>query len=107
MKLPYPNIDNIPIKIILINGIDRNGVPKVIEEIETKCTLNEKNLYIRNADGKLIRLESRVYIGRDIAPEQMIIEGKVELGGKTYNIYRTARPRNPDGSVHHTKLELI
>lgn len=107
MKLPYPNTDKVPIAIYLTNGIDRNGVPKVVKQFITNCTLNEKASYIRDTDGKLIRLESRVYIGRDIAPDLDVIEGKVKIRGKEYNIYRSARPRNPDGTVHHTKLELI
>jgi len=106
-KLPYPNTDNTPIKIEITDGLDRDGVPKIIATINDKCTLNSKNLYVRDTDGKLLKLESRLYIGKDIAPDIMQLEGQVTLFGVEHKIYKSARPRNPDGTVHHTKLELI
>lgn len=31
----------------------------------------------------------------------------IRIDGKTRTIYRTSRPRNPDGSVYSTEMELI
>lgn len=108
MKLPYPNTDLVDITIYLSGGsMDENGAPIVLDPIVTKCTLNESNLFIRETNGKLIRLESKVYIRGDIAPDVLHLDGKAKLFDKEYNLYRASRPRNPDGSVHHTKLELI
>lgn len=107
-KLPYPNTDTVDIIINLTGGgMDENGAPEFFEPIVTKCTLNESSLFIRDSDGKLIRLESKVYIRGDIAPGVLHLDGNVEVYGREFNIYRASRPRNPDGSVHHTKLELI
>ena len=108
MKLPYPNTDKIPIVIKLSNGrMNENGVPIILKEINTKCTLSEKQLFVRDQDGKLIRLESKVYIKGDIAPDINYLEGEVILFGKEYKIYKSSRPRQPNGIVYHTKLELI
>lgn len=108
MYLPYPNTDTIPVVINLSNGkMDKDGVPVIIKKVKTNCTLSDKQLYLRDADGRLIKLESKLYIKGDIAPTISALEGSVELFGKTYTIYRSSRPRQPDGKIHHTKLELI
>lgn len=36
-----------------------------------------------------------------------ITGGKVYINGCKYEIYLASKPRNPDGSVHHTTLELF
>ena len=33
--------------------------------------------------------------------------GEVYISGCKYEIYQVSKPRNPDGSVHHTSLELM
>lgn len=108
MKLPYLKLfDNTPILVTLTDGIDENGAPNIATTFEGLCSFDEKAKTIRNSDGQLIRLEGRVSIGKDIAPELKIIEGSAVINGREYKIYKSSRPRNPDGSVHHTLLELI
>lgn len=36
-----------------------------------------------------------------------ITGGEVTINGCKYEIYQASKPRNPDGSIHHTTLELI
>lgn len=33
--------------------------------------------------------------------------GEVYINGSKYEIYQVSKPRNPDGSVHHTTVELM
>ena len=106
-KLPYPYTDKTPVEVILTDGINRDGKPKEVFRYIGSCTFSEKAKYTRNPDGKLIQLEGAIYIGKDIAPTQNLIEGSVIISNREYKIYKSSRPRNPDGSVHHTKLELI
>lgn len=107
-KLLYPrHLDTTDVKIDVTDGMNVDGTPKVILTYAGKCRFNESHKLIRDVDGKLIMLEGRIYIGEDIAPNINVIEGNVEINGVKYQIYKASRPRNPDGSVNHTKLELI
>ncbi len=36
-----------------------------------------------------------------------ITGGIVKINDRKYEIYQASKPRNPDGSVHHTTLELM
>lgn len=108
MILPYPkHLDVTEVQIELQDGYNSDGTPKVIQIYTGKCRLVESSKYIRNADGKLIQLIGKIYIGEDIAPNLKVINGLVTINGNIYQINSCSRPRNPDGSVHHTKLELI
>ena len=108
MKLQYPKVlDKVPIVVSLTNGIGENGVPIVVATYSGKCYFHEKTKRIRNADGKLIELEGKAFFGCDIAPSVSLLEGYVRLPLKEFKIYKGSRPRNPDGTVHHTELELM
>lgn len=67
----------------------------------------EKSTRILDAEKRLIQLSGHLYMAGDIAPSLTVIEGgTVTIGGRTWQTYSAERPRNPDGTVHHTKLYL-
>jgi hypothetical protein len=108
MKLPYPkHMDNTPVVVSLTEGINANGAQNVVAIYDGKCRYVEKAVTVRDSEGKLIKLEGKAYIGCDIAPAVRLLEGHATINGKTMKIHKGSRPRNPDGSVHHTELELI
>jgi hypothetical protein len=108
MKLLYPKfLDKTPVKVNIINGSDINGKSKIIFTYTGLCCFNEKIRSVYNSEGKLIQLSGSLTIGKDIAPEIDIITGNVEIKGRLYTIYKSGRPKNPDGTVNHTELELI
>ena len=108
MKFPYPkHLDITPIKVTVTSGISEEGEPLQEEIYNGKCRLVSGAKYIRDADGKQVRIESVVYIGGDIAPSHSTFTGSVCINGLERKIYRVNRPLNPDGTVNHTKLELI
>lgn len=108
MKLPYPkSLDITPITVEMTNGINSDGEPNVDLVYEGKCRLVETTKTLRDADGKLIQLVAVAYIGCDIAPSKNLVSGSVTIFGNKFKIHNVSRPRNPDGSVHHTKLELM
>ena len=108
MKLPYPKfLDRTPITIQLTSDIDINGKPNIALNITTKCIFNEVVKKVYSSDGKLIQLEGQATICGDIAPNLSQIEGYATIFNKEYRIYKGKRLRNPDGSVHHTELELV
>jgi hypothetical protein len=109
LKLPYPTgLDVTTIAVNLTSGIDGNGVPNVVATYSGKCRYVEKAKTLRDPEGKMVRLEAKAYIGCDIAPlVTTTLRGNVTINGESKKIYRGYRPRNPDGTVHHTELELI
>ena len=55
---------------------------------------------------RLVTLSGTVIIEGDIYPNKLI-EGYIKVGDIKKDIYKSSRPRNPDGSIFSTELELI
>ena len=108
-KLPFPaHLANVPCAITIYeDGVSEDGGPIVAAEIETKCIFSEHARRVIDADGKVITLEGKAIIKGDIAPDAVSISnGVFVVFGRTYEIHAGHRPRNPDGSVHHSELEI-
>ena len=90
-------------------GLSEEGEPLTSLNLENqKCRFVEKIKTIITADGKKVELIGKVILLGDIAPNiKKISGGEVIINDSKYEIYLASRPRNPDGSVHHTTLELI
>lgn len=108
MKMPYLRCwDNTPIVVYITDGISESGAPQVIATYDGKCNFNEKARTTRTPEGQIVQLNASVSIGKDIAPNAKVLTGHVIYKGREWKIYSGARPSNPDGSVNHTKLELM
>ena len=108
MKLPYLEFwDVTPVTVTITNGIDENGAPAVVATYVGNCNYSEKSNYALSSDGQRTKLSGTLTIGCDIAPSVGIVEGTVTINGVTNKIFGGSRPRNPDGTVNHTTLELI
>lgn len=81
-------------KVILLGNIsvleERNYKVKEINEMQVS-TLDKLSV-----DLKTERKEIKKITG-----------GNVFINGNKYEIYLASKPRNPDGSVHHTTLEIM
>ena len=90
-------------------GLSEEGEPLTSLNLENKkCRFVEKIKTIISADGKKVELVGKVILLGDIAPNiKKISGGEVIVNSSKYEIYQASRPRNPDGSVHHTTLELM
>lgn len=67
---------------------------------------SEKRKSVRTADGRDLTVLGSLIIKGDIAPDLVKpADGKVEIRGGLYDVWRVDRPRNPDGTVHHTTVE--
>lgn len=108
MKLPYLSFwDVTPVSIKISDGsMDVNGELNIVDEFEGLCNYNEVSKTVRAPDGQLIQLGAILYVGEDISPSTSVITGTVQINGREWNIHRADRPRNPDGTVHSTRLEL-
>lgn len=88
-------------------GISEEGSP--LESLKTsgKCIFSEKAKRIIDADGKQITLLGKIIIKDDIAPSlKTISDGVITINDRKYEIYAGYRPRNPNGTIHHTEFEV-
>ena len=105
-KIPFPKWSLVTPMKIYQTYINEDGEP--IEELlfDGKVNYSEKSKQVMNADRQLITLTGKVICMGDIAPQHPTIEGYIEVNGIKKNIHRVSRPRNPDGSIFSTELEL-
>ncbi|WP_102400204.1 hypothetical protein [Haloimpatiens massiliensis] len=105
-KLPFPKwILVTPVKIYQTE-ISEDGEPVENLIYDGLCNYNEKTKQTLDAERRLITLSGKVIVEGDINPGKLI-EGYVKIGEIKKDIFKTSRPRNPDGSVFSTELELI
>lgn len=104
-KLPFPRwILNTPIKVYQV-GVDKFDEPFEETIFEGLVSYDEKQRQVMNAERQLVLLSGKVIIEGDIRPDETI-EGFVRIGNIEKKIYGAQRPRNPDGSVFSTELDL-
>ncbi|MGG3840767.1 hypothetical protein ABEV00_27560 [Paenibacillus thiaminolyticus] len=104
-KLPFPRwILNTPVKVFQTE-LSEDGEPGEELIFDGLAFYDEKSRQVLDAERRLVLLSGLIVIEGDIRPGKTI-EGFVEIGTEQKNIFRTRRPRNPDGSVFSTELEL-
>lgn len=108
-EFPFPDwLLNTDYSLVLNQeGISEDGAP--LEGIETsgKCIFSEKAKRIIDAEGKQITLLGKVIIKGDVAPSlKNVSDGAITINGNSYEIYAGYRPRNPNGTIHHTEFEI-
>ncbi|MGG4397239.1 hypothetical protein ABEX25_23320 [Paenibacillus thiaminolyticus] len=105
MRFPFPRWNQVtPVKVYQTE-LSEDGEP--VEELlfDGLAFYDEKSRQVLNAERQLVQLSGLIIIEGDINPGKLI-EGYVLIDGDRKVIYRTKRPRNPDGSVFSTELEL-
>ena len=76
--------------------------------IEKSCIFSEHAKRVIGKDGKYITLSGKVIVKGDIAPKlKTVSSGTIRINESDYEIHAGRRPRNPDGTVHHTEFEVI
>ena len=105
MKLPFPDwILVTPIKVYAeINGED--GVSDILI-FNGKCNFSVKSKTTLNEQRQVVELSGKAIFKGDIYPGQLI-KGYIDLDGVKKTIYRSRKPRNPDGSIFSTELDLV
>ncbi len=89
-------------------GISEDGEPIVSFNGSGQCIWSEKAKRIIDSEGKEITLLGRVIVKGDIAPSlKSVSDGVISINGSNYEIYAGYRPRNPNGTVHHTMFEVM
>lgn len=95
--------------VIYQEGLSEDGEPLTSLDLKKqKCRFVEKTKIIVSSDGKKVELIGKVILLGDIAPNiKKISGGEVIINDSKYEIYQASRPRNPDGTVYMTTLELM
>ena len=107
--LPFPDfLLNTDYSLILNEeGVTEDGAPKEKFETNGKCIFSEKAQRIIDTEGKQITLLGKVIIKGDIAPSlKNVSDGVITINGYNYEIHSGYRPRNPNGTIHHTEFEI-
>jgi hypothetical protein len=106
MKFPFPKWNQVtPVKVYR-TALSEDGEPVATLLYDGKCFYDEKSRRVMDAKHVLVLLSGLIIIEGDIAPSYTSFEGYVMFGSERKDIYRVKRPRNPDGSVFSTELEL-
>lgn len=107
MKLHYFDFwDNTPV-VIYQTKLGRSGEEEVIAQWEGLCNYSESNKRVQNDQGLWVHLSGVIHVKGDIFPDYPVISGYVVINGQKLTIAGATRPRNPDGTVNHTRLELL
>lgn len=89
-------------------GITEQGEPKKVLKKDVKYIFSEKTKRIITPEGKRVDLIGKVIVKGDIAPDiPKISGGSIKIGDKVVDIHSAARPRNPNGTIHHTTFEVM
>lgn len=108
MRLPYlKSWDKTPITVTMTGEMDDNGAPETLAEYEGLCNFTSKTTTVRSPDGELVKLGGILTIKGDIAPSVPYIKGYATIHDQERVIYNSEKVLNPDGSVNHTRLELL
>ncbi len=106
-KLFYPSYwDTLPIEIYIVE-MNEDGEEVITKSWSGRCNFSETNKRVQNEKGLWVHLSGVVHIKGDIFPSCPVISGYVVFNGKKITISHASRPRNPDGTVNHTCLELL
>lgn len=108
-KLPFPDELLVTDYSLSLNqeGISEDGEPISALSVTGKCIFGEKAKRIIDSDGTQITLLGKVIIKGDVAPDiPNVADGNITINNHTYEIHTGYRPRNPDGTVHHTMFEV-
>lgn len=94
---------------IEITALGEDGGSEKNFSYSGKCIYSVKNKSATTKEGKKVTVVGKVLIKGDIAPkikDEDLASGTVEIKKQKYNICSASRPRNPNGTVHHTTLEV-
>lgn len=106
IKLPFPDFILVtPVKVFQ----ETMGESGITEELifDGKCSYDDKTKQVLDAERRLVTLGGKIILKGDIYSDKEISGYVLIKDSIKSTIFRTARPKNPDGSVFSTELELI
>lgn len=105
MKLPFPDWCLVTDIEVWAEIAGEDGVIEV-KIFDGKCNFSEKSKTTINEQRQVVELSGKALFKGDIFPGKLI-KGYIDLDGVKKTIYRSRKPRNPDGSIYSTELDLM
>lgn len=102
-KFPKPPSIMMNTDIEIIQEIDGEDGATEVLVYRGKCYYEEAIRRVLDENRQVIELSGLAIVYTNLVFNKAFIK----IDGKTRTIYRTSRPRNPDGSVYSTEMELI
>lgn len=94
--------------VIYSDEISEDGGFNEVLSINKQCIYQEKTEKRLEPNGKETILNGIILVKGDLNPNIKTLSiGKVKIESKEYRIHKGYRIFNPDGTVNHTKLEII
>lgn len=107
-KLYYPEFaDVVPCRVELSGELNEDGELEPVGVWEGKVNYSQTSKRVQDKEGMWVPLSGVVRVKGDIFPAVQAITGTVIINGAKMDITHAAKVRNPDGTVNHTKLELM
>ncbi|MBP5261267.1 MAG: hypothetical protein J6Z43_03965 [Clostridiales bacterium] len=110
-KLRYPEFADVTsCSIVFTGGPSQFGDDSVLSTCEGKVNWSEKAQKVQDKDGNWIKLSGVIHVGKDLLDgiADDVTGGRVTIAGLiNREINAINRPRNPDGTVNHTRIEVI
>lgn len=105
MKLPFPEWCLVTHIKVYAEIPSEDGVTEELI-FDGMCNFSERSRTTVNEQKQVVELTGKALFRGDIYPGKLI-KGYVDLDGVKKAIYRTSKPRNPDGSIYSTELDLM
>lgn len=102
----FKQLAKTPISLKITDGLDENGSPKVVQEVEAKARVESTSTVVYTKDGQKVTLSKKAFIFDNLETFQNPIEGICLVEGKEHKVVTSAFLTNPDGSLNHIKLGL-
>ena len=108
-KLRYPEWADVTLATIVLDGEPtESGADNPALTWTGNVNLSEKGRRVQDKDGRWVSLACVIHVKGDIFPGVEFKGGRVTAGAYTSReIVSYQRPRNPDGTVNHTRIEVI
>ena len=111
-KLPFPDfLCKTPCEIRLYtDNVTEDGDKEIYKGglKNIKCIWSEASKRVYDKDGKVTVLSGKVIVKGDVAPKlKSVSSGIIVINDNEMLIHFASRPRNPDGTVHHTEFNVI
>lgn len=103
----YPLRDLDKAVIERVDGKDIDGNPKVVETIDTNCTIQDVSKAKFDRNGKAVNVSAIVFKKGNLFPSIPIPQGHITIRGNKCDIFSFKRIRDLQGRVHHIEIEVL
>lgn len=108
--LPFPEWALNSRAYISFSSLSEEGEPKDEKPFSAICFFSGNRKRLIDKSGVEKTTSGTFVFKGDIAPgksDEEISAGTIEFYKTSYEICAVQRPRNPDGSIHHTEIEVF